>query len=49
MNIRTQTVGGEVYNDHDQPPRRFPAGRECAEPDWRTVYDDPPFPAELNT
>ena len=31
MNVRTQTVGGEVYNDHDRPPRRFAPGRVCAE------------------
>jgi hypothetical protein len=33
MNIRTQSVGGEVYNDHDRPPRKFPPGRVCAELD----------------
>jgi hypothetical protein len=33
MNIRTQTVGGAVYNDHDRPPRRFAPGRVCAELD----------------
>ena len=33
MNMRTQTVGGEVYNDHDRPPRRFASGRVCAEHD----------------
>jgi hypothetical protein len=31
MNMRSQTVGGEVYNDHDRPPRRFAPGRVCAE------------------
>ena len=33
MNVRTQIVGGEVYNDHDRPPRRFSPGRVCAEHD----------------
>jgi hypothetical protein len=33
MNVRTQNVGGEVYNDHDRPPRRFAPGRVCAELD----------------
>jgi hypothetical protein len=33
MDVRTQTVGGEVYNDHDRPPRRFSSGRVCAEHD----------------
>jgi len=33
MNIHIQTVGGEVYNDHDRPPRRFAPGRVCAKPD----------------
>jgi hypothetical protein len=32
MDIRTQTAGGEVYNNHDRPPPRFPPGRVCAEP-----------------
>jgi len=33
MNIHTQIVGGEVYNDHDRVPCRFPPGRVCAELD----------------
>ena len=31
MHVRTQTVGGGLYNEHDRPPRRFPNGRVCAE------------------
>ena len=33
MNVRAKTVGGEVYNDHDRPPRRFAPGRVCEELD----------------
>lgn len=33
LNVRTENVSGDVYNDHDRPPRRFPAGRVCAELD----------------
>jgi hypothetical protein len=33
MNVRTQTVGGDVYNDHDRAPRRFAPGRVCGEHD----------------
>ena len=43
MQVRTETVGGEVFNDHDRPPRRFAAGRKCAESDCETrlsVYNE---------
>ena len=31
MQVRKETIGGEVRNDHDRPPRKFAPGRECAE------------------
>jgi len=43
MQVRTETVGGEVFNDHDRPPRRFATGRRCAEPACRTylsIYNE---------
>jgi len=43
MQVHTQTVRGEVYNDHDRPPRRFAPGRMCAEADCDThlsIYNE---------
>jgi hypothetical protein len=43
MNRRTQAVGGEVYNDHDRPPRRFSPGRVCTEHDcgvYVSIYNE---------
>jgi len=43
MQLHTQTVNGEVPNDHDRPPRRFARGRVCAEPECDTrlsVYNE---------
>ncbi len=43
MQVRTQTVGGEVYNDHDRPPRRFAPRRVCAELDcvvFLSIYNE---------
>ena len=31
MQVRKETIDGQVRNDHDRPPRKFAAGRECAE------------------
>ena len=36
MQVRTETVGGEVYNNNDRPPRRFAPGRQCAGHDCAT-------------
>lgn len=36
MQVHTRTVGGDVYNDHDRPPRKYASGRMCAEPDCGT-------------
>ena len=46
MQVRTQTVGGKVYNDHDRPPRKFAPGRMCAEADCYThlsIYNESEF------
>ena len=43
MHVRTESMSGEVFNDHDRPPRRFTTGRQCAEPDCATrlsVYNE---------
>jgi len=37
------SIGGEVFNSHDRPPRRFASGRSCAEPECNTrlsIYND---------
>jgi hypothetical protein len=36
MQVRVGTVGGEVYNNNDRPPRRFAPGRRCAERECAT-------------
>ena len=43
MQVRTQSAGGDVYNDHDRPPRRFASRRLCAHVDCETrlsIYND---------
>ena len=46
MQVRTQIIGGEVYNDHDRPPKKFTPGRICAEPDclvYLSIYNEDEF------
>ena len=43
MQLHTETVSGEVPNDHDRPPPKFAQGRVCAECDCTTqlsVYNE---------
>ena len=43
VQVRSEVVGGEIYNNHDRPPRRFGTGRQCAGPDCETrlsVYNE---------
>jgi len=43
MQVRTETVVGEVYNNHDRPPRKFAPGRVCREPNcgvYLSIYNE---------
>jgi len=36
MQVRAETVGGEIHNNNDRPPRKFAPGRQCAQRDCAT-------------